>query len=237
MKRALVLEGGGAKGSYELGAILALKDIQIDCVVGTSIGAINGAFFVSNQLDELYEIWNNIDCKKILGTDSNSKLYNYLYLLNNKIDINEIKRILEAESVDCGYLDINSPGTEAPDNVEGVEVTMSGDKVSDRIAKIKKSGRGFPFGAHYSRLAEDIETQKYITNDQQKKASANTGTKMGLNIAASKENSNGTMRKRKHDIEKHKRELPKNVFDKTYSRIEKIVKAQQESGEKAAKAE
>ena len=95
MKRALVLEGGGAKGSYELGAILALKDIQIDCVVGTSIGAINGAFFVSNQLDELYEIWNNIDCKKILGTDSNSKLYNYLYLLNNKIDINEIKRILE----------------------------------------------------------------------------------------------------------------------------------------------
>ena len=55
----------------------------------------------------------------------------------------QIKRILEAESVDCGYLDINSPGTEAPDNVEGDEVTMSGDKVSDRIAKIKKSGRGF----------------------------------------------------------------------------------------------
>ena len=137
----------------------------------------------------------------------------------------QIKRILEAESVDCGYLDINSPGTEAPDNVEGDEVTMSGDKVSDRIAKIKKSGRGFPFGAHYSRIAEDIETQKYITNDQQKKASANTGTKMGQNIAASKENSNGTMRKRKHDIEKHKRELPKNVFDKTYGRIEKIVKA------------
>ena len=73
----------------------------------------------------------------------------------------QIKRILEAESVDCGYLDINSPGTEAPDNVEGVEVTMSGDKVSDRIAKIKKSGRGFPFWAHYSRIAEDIETQKY----------------------------------------------------------------------------
>lgn len=137
----------------------------------------------------------------------------------------QIKRILEAESVDCGYLDINSPGTEAPDNVEGVEVTMPGDKVSDRIAKIKKSGRGFPFGAHYSRIAEDIETQKYITNDQQKNTSANTGTKMGLNIAASKENSNGTMRKRKHDIEKHKRELPKNVFDKTYGRIEKIVKA------------
>ena len=41
----LVLEGGGAKGAYHIGAYRALSElgIQIDGVVGTSIGAINAA--------------------------------------------------------------------------------------------------------------------------------------------------------------------------------------------------
>ena len=45
--RGLVLEGGGAKGAYEAGAIKALqkKKIYFDGVSGTSIGAINAAFY------------------------------------------------------------------------------------------------------------------------------------------------------------------------------------------------
>ena len=41
----LVLEGGGAKGSYHAGAIKALHEsgYSFDGVMGTSIGAINGA--------------------------------------------------------------------------------------------------------------------------------------------------------------------------------------------------
>ncbi len=43
--RGLVLEGGGAKGCYQIGAYKALVEMGItfDYVVGTSIGAINAA--------------------------------------------------------------------------------------------------------------------------------------------------------------------------------------------------
>ena len=42
----LALEGGGAKGSYEIGAYIALKELgfKFDAVAGTSIGSLNAAF-------------------------------------------------------------------------------------------------------------------------------------------------------------------------------------------------
>ena len=60
-QRALVLQGGGALGAYEAGAISGLcKEIinedkkkgivdkpVFDIIIGTSIGAINGAVLVS----------------------------------------------------------------------------------------------------------------------------------------------------------------------------------------------
>ena len=41
----LVLEGGGAKGAYQIGAWKALKEagVKIKGVSGTSVGALNGA--------------------------------------------------------------------------------------------------------------------------------------------------------------------------------------------------
>ena len=62
MKRAIALSGGGTKGSYEVGVWKALleKDIDYQIVTGTSIGSINGAFMVTKQYDEAYELWNTI---------------------------------------------------------------------------------------------------------------------------------------------------------------------------------
>ena len=43
--KGLVLEGGGTKGAYQIGAYKALRDLGIEFqgVAGTSIGALNGA--------------------------------------------------------------------------------------------------------------------------------------------------------------------------------------------------
>jgi len=70
--RGLVLEGGGAKGAYQVGAIKAFnkKGIKFDGVVGTSIGAINGAFYASNKCDLLYDLWLNTDTKDLFGFES-----------------------------------------------------------------------------------------------------------------------------------------------------------------------
>ena len=50
-KLGLMLGGGGAKGGYQLGVIKALQEEKlldnIDCIAGTSIGAINGLLLAS----------------------------------------------------------------------------------------------------------------------------------------------------------------------------------------------
>jgi NTE family protein len=56
---ALVLAGGGARGAYEVGALAALapalatRGAAPDIIVGTSIGALNGAFFAARAHEPL----------------------------------------------------------------------------------------------------------------------------------------------------------------------------------------
>lgn len=64
----LVLEGGGAKGSYQIGVYKALKEagVEIGGVVGTSIGALNGAMIVQGDYEKCYDLWNNISYSMII---------------------------------------------------------------------------------------------------------------------------------------------------------------------------
>ena len=72
MKRAIVFEGGGAKGAYEAGAVKALnkKKIFFEGAGGTSIGAINAAFYVVKNFDNLFKLWEKMDSSDIFGVDS-----------------------------------------------------------------------------------------------------------------------------------------------------------------------
>ncbi len=72
----LVLAGGGTKGAYEAGAWKALKElkIEISAIVGTSIGAINGALFLQNDLDKLMELYNNIKFEDIVKISQENRL-------------------------------------------------------------------------------------------------------------------------------------------------------------------
>jgi NTE family protein len=60
---AFVLGGGGALGAHEVGMLRALaeSDITPDVVLGTSVGAINGAFFAADPtlagVERLTELW------------------------------------------------------------------------------------------------------------------------------------------------------------------------------------
>lgn len=66
---ALVLGGGGAKGSYQVGAIKALKElgIKFNAVSGTSVGALIGALVAQNDYKALEEIWNSLTLDKIIS--------------------------------------------------------------------------------------------------------------------------------------------------------------------------
>jgi NTE family protein len=62
----LVLQGGGALGSYQAGVYQALQEagIEPDWIVGTSIGAINASLIAGNapqnRLARLIEFWNGV---------------------------------------------------------------------------------------------------------------------------------------------------------------------------------
>ena len=59
MKRAIVLSGGGAKGAYQIGVWKALRKLKLNysIVTGTSVGALNGAFFVQKDYFKAVHMW------------------------------------------------------------------------------------------------------------------------------------------------------------------------------------
>lgn len=81
--KGLVLAGGGAKGSYQVGAYRALKELgwQPDIITGTSVGCLNAALFVLDKVDEAEELWKNLDIHGVLETPdgkSPEELQNFL---------------------------------------------------------------------------------------------------------------------------------------------------------------
>ncbi len=77
----LVLQGGGALGAYQVGVYQALHEagIEPEWVIGTSIGAINGALIAGNQpadrLDRLQDFWNLIEQRAPLSFSALPGLY------------------------------------------------------------------------------------------------------------------------------------------------------------------
>lgn len=114
----LVLEGGGARGSYHVGALKAFRkrNINFDYVVGTSIGSINGVFVATGEYKKLESLWKGASSKELFGIDE--KLFNaiknkeftkdnikeglqtvYHVIKNAGIDTSALKRML-IENID-----------------------------------------------------------------------------------------------------------------------------------------
>ena len=80
-ENVLVLQGGGSLGAFACGVFKALvkKNIRIDIVAGTSIGAVNAAIIVGSKSDhpekDLEEFWLEI-------AESNYKIIPDIYLID-----------------------------------------------------------------------------------------------------------------------------------------------------------
>lgn len=67
----LALEGGGAKGAYQVGAWKALREagLKLSAVSGTSVGALNGAMIVMDAPEEAEKLWANIHFSQVMDVD------------------------------------------------------------------------------------------------------------------------------------------------------------------------
>src|SRR6056297_1791562 len=110
MKYGLILEGGGAKGSYQIGAVRALKemDYEFKGVAGTSIGALHGALIVQNDLDKAYDLWYNISPEKIFNIKQEA-LDKIKKLNFDKKDLtylwNQVKNIVDNKGLDISLIE------------------------------------------------------------------------------------------------------------------------------------
>lgn len=65
---AIALEGGGAKGAYEVGVWRALEEhgIRYNAVSGVSVGALNGAMMAMRDLSRAEELWEKIRFSQVM---------------------------------------------------------------------------------------------------------------------------------------------------------------------------
>ena len=68
---ALALEGGGARGAWQIGAWKALREagVAISAVSGTSVGALNGALIAMGDLEKAERIWSDINYSQVIDGD------------------------------------------------------------------------------------------------------------------------------------------------------------------------
>lgn len=71
MKRGLALEGGGARGAYQIGVVKAYLEngYEFDGYVGTSIGAINAAMLAQGDFEKAVELWEKITLDELFTLD------------------------------------------------------------------------------------------------------------------------------------------------------------------------
>ena len=125
----LVLEGGGAKGAYHIGAYKAIKDMNIEIggVAGTSVGALNGAAIAQDDFEKAYELWYNMCYSKVMNADD----IEMKKLKKGKLTKEDIKSLSER---------IKGIITE-----KGIDVTPLKDLLCELIDedKIRNSGKDF----------------------------------------------------------------------------------------------
>lgn len=96
----LVLEGGGGKGAYHIGAVRALRElgIEIGAVAGVSVGALNGAMIVQDDIEKAYQLWYDIDPAMIINMDE--ALTGFQKSLNLNATFARIKKIIIQKGLD-----------------------------------------------------------------------------------------------------------------------------------------
>lgn len=101
IKIGIVLEGGGAKGAYQIGVLKALKElnVQYECVVGTSIGALNGVPYVLDNYEESCKLWQNIDFSYSNNKKNREYSSNIFDKITRNIDAFE-KQYMKSEGID-----------------------------------------------------------------------------------------------------------------------------------------
>lgn len=126
-RKALVLAGGGARGSYQVGVWRALTELgwKPDLITGTSVGSLNGAMFALDLYETARDMWLSIrsqDVMELPEQDADlSELHRFLreVVRQGGMDVTPLEEIVErvlnedalrASPIDFGLVTVEQRG-------------------------------------------------------------------------------------------------------------------------------
>ena len=114
MTTAFVLGGGGILGAHEVGMLRALAEAEVrpDIVVGTSVGAINGAFVAADPAgaaERLGELWRGSHLQRAFSGTLLSRAARLARSGNHLHSIEPLRRMLEDALPAADFADLKLP--------------------------------------------------------------------------------------------------------------------------------
>ena len=186
----LVLEGGGARGAYHVGAYKAIKELNIEIggIAGTSIGAINGAMMVQGDYELLEKIWLSVDSYELFDLDEktvedlrhfNLRNINFSYLLhqskeilsNRGLDTSRIRELFDyyidedkirSSNIDFGIVTVNLTDKKPMELMK--EDIPEGKLIDFLTHKDRPAIRASELLAEYAKLKRKAEKMKLKRN-------------------------------------------------------------------------
>ena len=157
----LVLDGGGARGAYQIGAWKALREagVHINAVAGTSVGALNGALICMGDREKAEKIWSEMTFSRVMDVDDvwMERLFQGEQRLADILP--EIRRILAEGGVDVTPLRrlIHETVDEKKIRESGIEFCMTTFSLSE-FRKLELSISDIPEG----RLEDFLLASAYL---------------------------------------------------------------------------
>ena len=159
MKTAFVLGGGGVLGAFEVGMLRALAEagVQPDVVVGTSVGAINGAFVAADPdgaAARLDQLWQGADLQEAFSENFIGRITQLVRSGTHLHTIDPLRRLLERNLPAAEFADLRLPFQCVAASIEGACATWfsSGPLVPAVLASCAVPGLLPPVelgGEHY----------------------------------------------------------------------------------------
>ena len=140
MTTAFVLSGGASLGSVQVGMLLGLAEAEIvpDLIVGTSVGAINGAWIASRPdvdgIGALAELWRSLSRRDVFPTRPLTGLLGFVGWRRNLVPSNGLRGLLEDHIEFSRLEDAPIPlHVVATDVLSGQDVLLSSGDAVDAV--------------------------------------------------------------------------------------------------------
>jgi NTE family protein len=139
-KTALVLSGGGSLGAVQVGMLFALMraGLQFDMVVGSSVGALNGAYFAANPtlqgVEDLAGLWRSLRKQDIFPISWKTGLHALLTRRDYLVDATALRSLIRRSLSIREFGETRIPlHVMATDALSGAEVLLSSGPLEDAL--------------------------------------------------------------------------------------------------------